>query len=144
MFNQSAKRSVRVLLADDSPCFLRALSRMLSSEGGFEIVGQASSGNEAVESTLILRPDLVLMDVSMPGLSGLEATSIIKEQAAAPRVIIVTLNDDGLLASQSRQVKADGFISKASVALELIPLIRQLFAEPVTTLSAGTGIVSSG
>ncbi len=109
-------RRVRTLLADDSP-FMRVLLTRLIEESGFELVGTAVDGRQAVQSVAALKPDLVLMDVDMPCLDGLEATRSIKESGKqsgyAPVIVIVTSEDTLECRSQAEDVGADGFVSKA-------------------------------
>jgi CheY-like chemotaxis protein len=80
----------RVLLVDDNQDFLKAAKRFLRTVPGLELVGQATSGEQALELTAALHPDLVLMDFAMPGMNGPAATLRIKQQPNAPKVIILT------------------------------------------------------
>lgn len=118
---------IRTLLVDDSSQFLEAAIHYLSSEPQIEIVGFAHSGQEALDQVKILNPDLVLMDLAMPGTNGLEATRLIKEQADPPRVIILTLHDDPEYRFASKAVRADGFVAKSDFGVELLPQIYSLF-----------------
>lgn len=92
-----------------------------------EIVGQASSGREAIELTKTLNPDLVLMDLSMPQMNGLEATRHLKAHADAPKIIIVTLHNGLAYQVAAREVGADGFVNKSDFADGLLPVIQKLF-----------------
>jgi DNA-binding NarL/FixJ family response regulator len=117
---------IKVLLVDDSDTFLTAAAHFLARESGIEVVGRAAGGAEAVALVPALRPDVVLMDLSMPGLGGFEATRQIKAMKKAPRVVILTLRDtprDRAAAS----TMADGFVSKAELGRELVPTIARLF-----------------
>ena len=123
---------VRVLLVDDSLTFLQSAAQFLSGHSGIAVTGQALSGQEAVAQVQLLQPDLVLMDVAMPGLSGLDATRLIKVLPAPPRVIIVTMADDPEYRAVAVEAGADGFVPKTRCRTELLPLIRTLFALPET------------
>lgn len=118
---------MRTLLVDDSLAFLDSAARFLKGDQRLEIVGRALSGREALEQIPILRPDLVLMDLAMPEMNGLEATRLIKRQPNAPCVVILTLNDSHEYRMAAAAVGADGFVTKSEFAIELLPLIDSLF-----------------
>ncbi|HEX6827350.1 MAG TPA: response regulator transcription factor [Burkholderiales bacterium] len=124
--------SVRVLLADDNPAILRSLATFLKGSTRMHVVEMVSSGEQALERVGALQPDLVLMDISMPGMGGLEATRRIKGRPGAPRVVVVSFNDDPAYRAAARTVGGDGFVSKAEINEELMPVIEDLFP-------AGTG-----
>jgi DNA-binding NarL/FixJ family response regulator len=98
---------IRTLLVDDSPEFLEASQRFLASNPQIEIIATANSGQESIQLVSKLHPDLVLMDLAMPGLNGLEATRQIKTLSNPPLVIILTLHDnfEYQIASESVQAK---------------------------------------
>lgn len=118
---------VRILLVDDSPRFLESAERFLSAELGLAVIGSVLSGAEALEQAARLRPDLVLMDVAMPGLDGLETTQHLKAQPGPPRVIILTLYDTPKYRDAAQHAGADGFVPKADFGEKLLPLIDALF-----------------
>jgi two-component system invasion response regulator UvrY len=117
---------LRILLVDDSLPFLESADRFLSGEAYLKIVGRALSGREALEQVLLLQPDLVLMDLAMPGMNGLEATRQIKLQANPPYIIILTLNDCYEYQAAAEAIGADGFVNKSEFSTVLLPLISQL------------------
>jgi DNA-binding NarL/FixJ family response regulator len=125
---EHVERRRRVLLVDDSPEFLESASHFLNADPQIEIVGRAHSGRGALEKVPVLKPDLVLMDLSMPEMNGLDATRAIKAHANGPRVIILTLHDNPEYRAAAAAVRADGFITKTELYLQLLPLIHQLFA----------------
>jgi DNA-binding NarL/FixJ family response regulator len=118
---------MRIFLVDDSVAFLEAATAFLSTAPGVEIVGRALSGREALAQVTQLRPDVVLLDVVMPDMNGLETTQRIKAEAHAPRVIILTLHDDLEYRIAAKTVGADGFVSKAAFGTQLLPLLQALF-----------------
>ncbi|MEI6669006.1 MAG: sugar phosphate nucleotidyltransferase [Acidobacteriota bacterium] len=120
---------VRVLLVDDSPHFIESAERFFADELGVDVVGSALSGAEALDLVARLHPDLVLMDVAMPGMDGLEATQRIKALAASPRVIILTLYDTPKYREAAHRAGADGFVPKADFGEKLLPLILELFPD---------------
>ncbi len=120
--------SLRILLVDDSPTFLESATRFLAMDVRLEIVGRVLSGGEALEQVPRLCPDLVLMDLAMPGMNGLEATRQIKAQSSAPYVVILTLNDSREYRDAALAVGADGFVTKSEFGTALLPLLHSLFA----------------
>ena len=104
-------KSVGVLLVDDQEAFRSAARLVVELTDGFEIVGEASTGEEGVELVDTLRPDLVLMDVKMPGIDGLEATRRILAKHPEARVIVLSTYEE--YASRTREAGALAFISKA-------------------------------
>ena len=132
---------VRTLLVDDSE-FMRALLTMLIEESGFELVGTAADGRQALRSVAAIRPDLVLMDVNMPGMDGLEATRFIKESGKrsghAPVIVLVTSEDTLECRSQAEDAGANGFVSK-SVDLrgQLKSTLDNLFPGDCETMPTG-------
>jgi DNA-binding NarL/FixJ family response regulator len=103
--------------------------QFLSIEPWIEVVGQAGSGLEAVKLEERLRPDLVLIDWSMPGLNDLEAMRRIKARANAPRVVMLTGHAEPEYAAAALNAQADGFVTKAEAWFRLLPCIRQLYSE---------------
>jgi DNA-binding NarL/FixJ family response regulator len=121
------ERPIRTLIVDDSPVALEGLRLFLGTDLGCELAGSSRSGREAVELAATLHPDLVLLDLQMPEMNGLDATRQIKLQANPPLVVIVTVyNDDGWRKAATA-AGADGFICKSEVALTMLPLIHTLF-----------------
>jgi len=118
----------RVLLVDDSAEFLDSAAHFLKSDPRIEIVGRAFSGRGALEQVPVLKPDLVLMDLTMPEMNGLESTRAIKSQPGGPRVIILTLHDNPEYRAAALAVRADGFVTKTELDMELLPMIHKLFA----------------
>ena len=119
---------VRILLVDDSPEFLDSAAGFLSASACIHIVGRALSGQHALEQAKRLHPDLVLMDLTMPGMNGIEATHRIKKERGAPRVVILTLHDNSEYRAAAAAARADGFITKSEFGTKLLPLIESLFA----------------
>jgi DNA-binding NarL/FixJ family response regulator len=122
---------VRILLVDDSPEFLGAAVRFLAADPQIEIVGSALSARQAIDEAARLRPDLILMDIAMPGMNGFVATRQIKEQPNPPRVIALTLYDNDEYRAQAKAAGADGFVAKSEFGTQLLPLIRTLYQLPV-------------
>lgn len=119
----------RILLVDDNPTFLNAAVHALTVDPRIEVVGSALSGQEGLELILQKQPDLVLMDVAMPGMNGIEATRLIKAQPNAPRVVILTSHDLSHYRTAAKAVGADSFISKADFDSHLFPLLETMLTE---------------
>jgi DNA-binding NarL/FixJ family response regulator len=115
-----------MLLADDNPAFLELANRFLDSRPSVEVVGSVGSGQAAVDAVDRLRPDLVLLDLAMPEMSGLDATRLIKAAPDAPQVIIVTLWGSAEYRKAATDVGADGFVTKADLMDRLVPTIREV------------------
>ena len=124
---QSTK-SIRVLIADDSPTALRSVCDYLEFAGGFEIVGTASDGLNAVQLASVDKPDLVLLDLSMPRVNGLEAAEQIRLSSPHPRVIIFSELNGLSLADECRRHGADSFVQKSHLPDRLLPEIDRLFS----------------
>jgi DNA-binding NarL/FixJ family response regulator len=113
---------MKILLVDDSPHFLKAAARFLSGIGAVEAIATASNGADAVRTVLRERPDLVFIDINMPGMSGLAAVSRIKVLEPALRVIVVSLNDCPDFRSAAEAAGADGYIAKRDFGASVLAL----------------------
>ena len=93
---------VRVVLVDDQEAFMHALVAVVDATRGFVVVGQASTGEESLELTDELKPGLVLMDVNLPGIDGIEATRRLRERGAPPVVILLSTHDEDAICFQGK------------------------------------------
>ena len=103
---------IRTLIADDSPAMLKLVALSLKRAGNFDLVGSATNASQALRYVSALSPELVLMDIHMPKLNGIEATHYIKQREHPPVVILITSDDDFLTRSKAEEAGADGFIIK--------------------------------
>jgi len=118
-----AKR-IRILLADDHAVLRAGLRALLAAQGDLEVVGEASEGAEAIRLCQALRPDVVVMDISMPGVSGIDATACIKRDLPSTKVLILSMHDDRGYLRQVLRVGASGYVLKKAADTELLAAIR--------------------
>jgi CheY-like chemotaxis protein len=123
-----APQPIRILLVDDSAEFLESAARFLATDLALAIVGRAFSGPQALELLGPLQPDLMLVDLMMPGMNGLELASLVKSRPHPPRVIIVTLYGIAEYATAAEIALTDGWVDKSAFGSQLLPLIHTLFA----------------
>jgi DNA-binding NarL/FixJ family response regulator len=114
----------RVLLADDHSLLLGAFEKLL--EGECEIVGQVSDGRALVAAAEQLKPDLIVLDISMPLLNGLDAGRQIKQKLRSVKLVFLTMNEDADLAAEAFRLGASGYLLKRSAASELATAIREV------------------
>jgi DNA-binding NarL/FixJ family response regulator len=122
-----ASRRIRVLVADDSPTALRSVCKYLEFEGQFEIVGTACDGLRVLHQTQRLRPELVLTDLSMPQMNGLEATVELRKSFPEVRVLIFSELNGLALREECLRSGADGFIEKSGMPEKLMEEVERLF-----------------
>jgi DNA-binding NarL/FixJ family response regulator len=114
---------VRVLIADDQRLFAEALEAILATDGRINVVGRASNGVAAVDLARDERPDVVLMDIAMPVMDGIEATEKIRAEVPDARVIVLTGSDAPRDVSRARAAGATGYVTKDQIAGDLVRAI---------------------
>ena len=119
-------RRIRVLIADDHRLFAEALEAILASEPDIEIVGRARNGEEAVEQALRLRPDVILMDIAMPVVDGVEATKRIRAADRGACVLMLTGSNSRADVARAREAGAAAYITKDRIAAQATEAIREL------------------
>lgn len=117
----------RVLIVDDQVRLLHSLRALLHS-AEWSVCGEASDGVEAVAKAKSLRPDLIIMDISMPRMDGVEATQIIRREVPEAKVLILSQNEPEILCEQAAAANAHGFISKSDVSGNLLGLMKRIVA----------------
>jgi two-component system nitrate/nitrite response regulator NarL len=131
-------RPIRLLLVDDHGLFRKGLAALLATEVGFRVVGEACDGLEAIKKTAELKPDLVLMDIHMPGINGLEATRQIRGSFPATKVVILTVSEEDKELFEAIKSGASGFLLKKVEPNELGSMLRGVFhgEAPISRLTA--------
>ena len=125
-------RELKVLLVDDHAGFIAAAVRHLRRLPWLNLVGTAGNGIEAIAQCEMLRPDVVLMDLAMPEMGGLQATRLIKAQDAPPYIVIASHFDDGEHREHALRAGADAFVSKLAYIHDVVPLLEKLAADTET------------
>ncbi|WP_217474098.1 response regulator transcription factor GacA [Stutzerimonas stutzeri] len=119
---------IRVLVVDDHDLVRTGISRMLADIDGLQVIGQAESGEAAIKKSRELKPDVVLMDVKMPGIGGLEATRKLLRSHPDIKVIAVTVCEEDPFPTRLLQAGAAGYLTKGAALDEMIQAIRMVFA----------------
>jgi DNA-binding NarL/FixJ family response regulator len=117
---------INVLIADDHRLFADALEAILATDGRFEILGKAHDGEAAVRMAGALKPDVVLMDIAMPGVDGVEATRRIRKRRKATAVLILTGSNARNDVDRARRAGAAGYVTKDRIASQLVEAIAEL------------------
>ena len=128
----SAEQSIRVLVADDHPVFREGFAALLGSIPEVEVVGTASDGNEAVAAARELAPDVVVMDVQMPGVDGIEATRAVLAERPGTGVVVLTMSEEDATVFAAIRAGARGYLLKGAEPAEVVRAI---------TTVAGGGVV---
>ena len=119
-------RNARLLIVDDHEIFRRGLRALLEPYAEWKVCGEAVDGTDAVAQCKLLKPDVVVMDVTMPGLNGLEASRFIKKDAPETQIVIITQHDSPQIRAAAREAGAAAFVTKSAVGSELVSAIRNL------------------
>ncbi len=117
---------LKVLVVDDNDSFRSVLKDYLEKQGGIEVIEQAKGGLEAISFTQLLAPHLVLLDISMSGLSGIEVASFIKNFYPRVKVVFVTIHEEASYRELARTLHVDGYVSKNNLKRELPPLLERV------------------
>jgi DNA-binding NarL/FixJ family response regulator len=118
--------SIRVLIVDDEPLFVEMVEAMLGAENDIEVVGVAADGDEGVRLAAELEPDVIVMDISMPGKNGIEATREIKARNSQARILILTGGASRSDIDEARLAGAAAYLTKDRIAIDFVTELRQL------------------
>jgi DNA-binding NarL/FixJ family response regulator len=141
---------MRILIVDDSSHVRRGVRCILESQEGWEVCGEAGAGAEAVELAERLDPDVVVMDISMPGMTGLEAIPHIHNIAPRSRVIILSIHESPLVVREAREAGAQGYVFKSDLdrdlinAVELVAQNQSFYPPEVAEMVASNGHRETG
>lgn len=135
--------TIRILLVDDNKTFLAAVNNFLLTLPGVEVVGQAHTGAAALALAAELAPDLVLLDIVMPEMNGLEVAAALQAMATPPYIVFLSMHDSASYRAATRELGAWGYVGKGDFVLDLVPLIESIAHELETRparspVSAGT------
>ena len=119
---------ISVILADDHAVVRMGFRLLLQDTKDITVVGEAESGEEVIKLLNTLTPDVIVMDLSMPGIGGLEAISRIVSKDKSPKILILSAHEDAIHPKRSLKAGANGYLSKRGAAEELIKAIRQIYS----------------
>jgi len=131
----TAPRRIRILLADDHTVLRSGLRALLSAQADLEVAGEAADGGEALRLAQTIKPDVVVMDIGMPGVSGIDATARIRRELPSTKVLILSMHDDQGYLRQALRAGASGYVLKKAADTELLAAIRaaargEVFLDP--------------
>jgi DNA-binding NarL/FixJ family response regulator len=115
--------TVRILVVDDHPVVRRGLKTLLSVRPGWEVIDDAVDGLDAVEKAARLRPDIVVLDLSMPNMGGLEACRLIRKNVPQSEILIVTQHDSPQMMREAGAAGARGYVVKSNIARDLVKAV---------------------
>ncbi|HEY6162361.1 MAG TPA: response regulator transcription factor [Bacteroidia bacterium] len=120
--------SIRVLIVDDHSIFIDGIQALLKDEKNMEVIGEASNGNQALTNSVLLKPDVILMDIQMPGMDGIAATKAILEKLPDVKVIALTMLDEGASIRKMLEAGVSGYVLKTVSRAELVNAINKVAA----------------
>ena len=115
---------IRIVIADDHHLIRKGLRKLLESESDIRVIAEAADGKDAIETAGRHRPDVVVMDVEMPGINGIEATGRIRTEYPGTQVVMLSMHSDPVLIRQAFDRGARGYVLKKSIGMELVTAIR--------------------
>jgi DNA-binding NarL/FixJ family response regulator len=124
---------VKILIADDHEIFRRGLRSLLESHPDWEVCGEAVDGQEAVERFKALRPDVIVLDVGMPRLNGLEAAELIRKEVPDAKVVILSQHEPLIMKQAALSAGARAYVTKSEVSQQLMTAIEQIVSQDSET-----------
>jgi len=123
---ERSMKNLRILVVDDHEVVRRGLLALLGTQASWEVVGEAANGPDAVKKVAQTKPDVVIMDITMPVMSGLDATRLIMDTVPQTKVLIFTMHDSEQMMQSALEAGARGYVLKSNAASDLIAAIRAL------------------
>ncbi len=118
--------NLRILVADDNDNFRTGFVEYINNQDCLRVIGEAKDGLEAIALTNNLRPDIIMIDVSMPKMDGITSAGIIKRQNPETNIVVVTIHEEQIFKELSKLLPADGYICKSSISNDLPKILRKL------------------
>ena len=144
------KQTIKVLVADDHPVVRKGLQSCLARQGRIRVVGEAADGDEALRKVRELKPDVVLMDISMPGMNGLAVTEVLRREAPQVKVLVISVHRNKDAIFRVIQAGAHGYVSKEAPSEEVVRAIETLaagepfFSEEIARAALSEFVTSGG
>jgi len=138
------KRRLRLLIADDHELVRHGIRGVLRAERSWAVVGEAENGQEAVQKVLSLRPDLVVLDMTMPVLDGLEATRQIRDRLPDAKVLILTMHESSQMIRRVIEAGARGYVLKSELAKQLVKAVKAVLRGKLSLSPKASELVLSG
>ena len=137
-------KKLRILVADDHELVRRGIRGLLRARRGWTVVGEAANGREAVEKAYKLRPDVAIVDISMPDLDGLQATCQIREAVPATKVVVLTMHESDQMVRRVLDAGALGYVLKSDLAAHLVKAVKNVSAGKLFLTPRVSAIVLKG
>ena len=137
-------KKLRILVADDHELVRRGIRGLLRAQRGWKVIGEATNGREAVEKTNKLKPDVAIVDISMPDLDGLQATRQIREVAPRTSVVVLTMHESDQMVRRVLDAGALGYVLKSDLAAHLVKAVKDVSAGKVFLTPRVSDIVLKG
>jgi DNA-binding NarL/FixJ family response regulator len=132
--------TVRILLVDDHPIVRQGLKTLLQGHSGWEVIGEASDGAEAVEKAKDLNPDVMVLDVTMPRMNGLEACRLLRQECPELEILFVTQHDSPQMMREALEAGARGYVVKSNAARDLLAAVDAVSQHRVFTALNGRNV----
>src|ERR1700674_93093 len=137
-------RKLRILVADDHELVRRGIRELLRARRGWTVVGEAANGREAVEKAMELKPDVAIVDISMPDLDGLQVTRQIREAAPTTKVVVLTMHESDQMVRRVLEAGALGYVLKSDLAAHLVKAVKDVTAGKLFLTPRVSDIVLKG